>query len=89
PATFIKDLPHLWYSGQAWTGGFFGGYAGVLIVKRWRHITYRTGDIFALLLLQHPAPPQIHDQDPRPRRARQSRRRRPCHPGGSHVRRAG
>lgn len=48
PATFIKDLPSLWYSGQAWTGGFFGGYAGVLIVKRWRHITYRTGDIFAL-----------------------------------------
>ncbi|MGZ6392346.1 MAG: prolipoprotein diacylglyceryl transferase family protein, partial [Ktedonobacterales bacterium] len=45
PATFIKDLPHLWYSGQAWTGGFFGGYAGVLIVKHWRHIIYRTGDI--------------------------------------------
>lgn len=48
PATFIKDLPYLWYSGQAWTGAFFGGYAGVLIVKRWRHVTYRTGDIFAL-----------------------------------------
>ncbi len=47
PATFIKDLPYLWYSGQAWTGGFFGGYAGVLLVKRWRHIGYSTGDIFA------------------------------------------
>jgi prolipoprotein diacylglyceryltransferase len=50
PATFIKDLPYLWYSGQAWTGGFFGGYAGVLLVKRWKHITYSTGDIFALAL---------------------------------------
>lgn len=48
PATFVKDLPYLWFSGQAWTGAFFGGYAGVLIVKRWRHVTYRTGDIFAL-----------------------------------------
>jgi phosphatidylglycerol:prolipoprotein diacylglycerol transferase len=47
PQTFIKDLPFLWYSGQAWTGGFFGGYAGVLLVKRWKHITYSTGDIFA------------------------------------------
>ena len=47
PATFIKDLPSLWYSGQAWTGGFFGGYAGVLLVKRWKHIPYSTGDIFA------------------------------------------
>lgn len=47
PATFIKDLPYLWYSGQAWTGGFFGGYAGVLIVKRWNHISYSTGDLFA------------------------------------------
>jgi phosphatidylglycerol:prolipoprotein diacylglycerol transferase len=47
PATFIKDLPYLWYSGQAWTGGFFGGYAGVLIVKRWNHIAYSTGDLFA------------------------------------------
>lgn len=47
PATFIQDLPHLWYSGQAWTGGFFGGYAGVLLVKKWRHIGYSTGDIFA------------------------------------------
>ena len=47
PATFIKDLPYLWYSGQAWTGGFFGGYAGVLLVKRWKHIAYSTGDIFA------------------------------------------
>ena len=46
PATFVKDLPYLWYSGQAWTGGFFGGYAGVLLVKRWKHITYSTGDIF-------------------------------------------
>ncbi|HEY7350213.1 MAG TPA: prolipoprotein diacylglyceryl transferase family protein [Ktedonobacterales bacterium] len=50
PATFVKDLPYLWYSGQAWTGGFFGGYAGVLIVKRWNHITYSTGDIFVLAL---------------------------------------
>ena len=48
PQTFLHDLPYLWYSGQAWTGGFFGGYAGVLIVKRWRHITYSTGDVFAL-----------------------------------------
>jgi phosphatidylglycerol---prolipoprotein diacylglyceryl transferase len=47
PVTFIKDLPYLWYSGQAWTGGLFGGYAGVLIVKRWNHIPYSTGDIFA------------------------------------------
>ncbi len=22
PTTFIKDLPYLWYSGQAWTGAF-------------------------------------------------------------------
>lgn len=50
PATFVKDLPYLWYSGQAWTGGFFGGYAGVLLVKRWKHITYSTGDIFVLAL---------------------------------------
>jgi phosphatidylglycerol---prolipoprotein diacylglyceryl transferase len=50
PQTFIRDLPELWYSGQAWTGGFFGGYAGVLIVKRWRHIAYATGDVFALAL---------------------------------------
>jgi phosphatidylglycerol:prolipoprotein diacylglycerol transferase len=50
PATFIKDLPYLWYSGQAWTGAFFGGYAGVLIVKRWNHIQYSTGDVFALAL---------------------------------------
>ena len=50
PATFIKDLPYLWYSGQAWTGAFFGGYAGVLIVKRFNSITYSTGDIFALAL---------------------------------------
>ena len=50
PATFIKDLPYLWYSGQAWTGAFFGGYAGVLIVKRWTHIEYSTGDVFALAL---------------------------------------
>jgi len=48
PGTFIKDLPVLWYSGQAWTGGFFGGYAGVLLIKHWRHITYSTGDVFAL-----------------------------------------
>ncbi len=50
PATFLKDLPYLWYSGQAWTGAFFGGYVGVLIVKRWNRITYSTGDIFALAL---------------------------------------
>src|SRR5215831_11719351 len=47
PETFLKDLPYLWYSGQAWTGGFFGGYAGVLIAKRWNHISYSTGDLFA------------------------------------------
>jgi prolipoprotein diacylglyceryltransferase len=47
PATFIKDLPYLWYSGQAWTGAFFGGYLGVLLVKRFNHIKYSTGDIFA------------------------------------------
>ena len=47
PATFIKDLPSLWYSGQAWTGGFFGGYLGVLLVKRFSHINYSTGDLFA------------------------------------------
>jgi phosphatidylglycerol:prolipoprotein diacylglycerol transferase len=50
PTTFIQDLPYLWYSGQTWTGAFFGGYAGVLIVKRWNHISYSTGDIFALAL---------------------------------------
>lgn len=50
PANFIKDLPYLWYSGQAWTGAFFGGYAGVLIVKRFTHINYSTGDIFVLAL---------------------------------------
>jgi phosphatidylglycerol:prolipoprotein diacylglycerol transferase len=50
PQTFIHDLPYLWYSGQAWTGGFFGGYAGVLLVKRLWHITYATGDVFALAL---------------------------------------
>ncbi|HEX9038294.1 MAG TPA: prolipoprotein diacylglyceryl transferase family protein [Ktedonobacterales bacterium] len=50
PQTWVRDLPYLWYSGQAWTGGFFGGYVGVLIVKRWRHITYATGDVFALAL---------------------------------------
>jgi prolipoprotein diacylglyceryltransferase len=47
PQTFVKDLPYLWYSGQSWTGGFFGGYAGVLLVKRWKGIVYSTGDIFA------------------------------------------
>src|SRR5436309_11738128 len=47
PVTFIKDLPYLWYSGQAWTGAFFCGYAAVLIVKRFNHIKYSTGDIFA------------------------------------------
>src|SRR5205085_2061092 len=47
PTTFIKDLPYLWYSGQAWTGAFFCGYAAVLIVKRFNHIKYSTGDIFA------------------------------------------
>ena len=47
PATFIKDLPSLWYSGQSWTGGFFGGYAGVLLVKRWNPISSSTGDLFA------------------------------------------
>lgn len=50
PETFIKDLPYLWYSGQAWTGAFFGGYLGVLLVKRFNHIKYATGDVFALAL---------------------------------------
>jgi phosphatidylglycerol:prolipoprotein diacylglycerol transferase len=50
PATFVRDLPYLWYSGQAWTGAFFGGYAAVLIVKRFHHIRYSTGDLFALAL---------------------------------------
>lgn len=50
PATFVKDLPYLWYSGQSWTGAFFGGYLGVLLVKRWNHIRYSTGDVFALAL---------------------------------------
>lgn len=50
PATFIRDLPHLWYSGQAWTGAFIGGYLAVLLVKRWKHITYSTGDVFACAL---------------------------------------
>jgi phosphatidylglycerol:prolipoprotein diacylglycerol transferase len=50
PSTFIKDLPQLWYSGQAWTGAFFGGYLGVLVVKRFNHIRYPTGDVFALAL---------------------------------------
>jgi phosphatidylglycerol:prolipoprotein diacylglycerol transferase len=48
PQQFVRDLPSLWYSGQAWTGGFFGGYAGVLLVKRWRRIAYSTGDVFAV-----------------------------------------
>jgi phosphatidylglycerol:prolipoprotein diacylglycerol transferase len=50
PQQWLRDLPYLWYSGQAWTGAFFCGYAGVLLVKRWRHITYSTGDVFALAL---------------------------------------
>jgi phosphatidylglycerol:prolipoprotein diacylglycerol transferase len=50
PTTFIKDLPYLWYSGQAWTGAFFGGYFAVLLVKRFNHIKYSTGDVFALAL---------------------------------------
>ena len=48
--TFVKDLPYLWYSGQAWTGAFFGGYLGVILVKRFNHIRYSTGDVFALAL---------------------------------------
>jgi prolipoprotein diacylglyceryltransferase len=47
PVTFIQDLPYLWYSGQAWTGAFFCGYLGVILVKRWNHIHYSTGDVFA------------------------------------------
>ena len=50
PQTFIRDLPVLWYSGQAWTGAFFGGYLGVLLLKRFNHIRYSTGDVFALAL---------------------------------------
>jgi prolipoprotein diacylglyceryltransferase len=47
PGTFIKDLPVLVFSGQSWTGGFFGGYFGVLLIKRLKGIRYSTGDIFA------------------------------------------
>jgi len=47
PQNFIRDLPTLWYSGQAWTGGFFGGYFAVLLIKRIKGISYSTGDIFA------------------------------------------
>jgi phosphatidylglycerol:prolipoprotein diacylglycerol transferase len=47
PENFIRDLPYLWYSGQAWTGAFFGGYLGVLLIKRLNSINYSTGDIFA------------------------------------------
>ncbi len=47
PGYFFGHLSSLWYSGQAWTGAFFCGYAGVLLVKRWKGITYSTGDIFA------------------------------------------
>jgi phosphatidylglycerol:prolipoprotein diacylglycerol transferase len=50
PQTFIRDLPVLWYSVQAWTGAFFGGYLGVLLVKRLNGIRYSTGDIFTLAL---------------------------------------
>lgn len=50
PQTFIHDLPVLWYSGQTWTGAFFGGYLGVLLIKRLNHIRYSTGDVFALAL---------------------------------------
>jgi len=48
PDTFFHNLDKLWYSGQAWTGGFFGGYFGVLLIKRIKGIRYSTGDIFAL-----------------------------------------
>ena len=48
--TFVLDLSSLWYSGQSWTGAFFGGYLGVLLVKRLTHINYSTGDVFALAL---------------------------------------
>lgn len=47
PGFFFSHLSSLWYSGQAWTGAFFVGYGGVLLVKRWRGIAYSTGDIFA------------------------------------------
>jgi phosphatidylglycerol:prolipoprotein diacylglycerol transferase len=50
PQTFIHDLPVLWYSGQTWTGAFFGGYLGVLLIKRLNGIRYSTGDVFALAL---------------------------------------
>jgi phosphatidylglycerol---prolipoprotein diacylglyceryl transferase len=50
PEVFFRSLSSLWFSGQAWTGAFFGGYLGVLLVKRWKGITYSTGDIFALAL---------------------------------------
>lgn len=47
PGYFFGHLSSLWYSGQAWTGAFFFGYGGVLLVKRWKGISYSTGDIFA------------------------------------------
>ena len=50
PQTFLHDLPVLWYSGQTWTGAFFGGYLGVLLIKRLNGIRYSTGDVFALAL---------------------------------------
>lgn len=50
PQMFLHDLPVLWYSGQTWTGAFFGGYLGVLLIKRLNHIRYSTGDVFALAL---------------------------------------
>ena len=48
--TYIKVLPYLLYSGQSWTGALFGGYLGVLLVKRFSHIRYSTGDVFAVAL---------------------------------------
>ena len=57
PATFVKGLPYLWYSGRVWTGGLFGGYAGVVLAKRLQRTTYSTGDIFVLGL------PRYHQGD--------------------------
>jgi phosphatidylglycerol---prolipoprotein diacylglyceryl transferase len=48
PQSFLHHLPQLQYSGQAWTGAFFGGYLGVIGVKHWKGISYATGDVFAL-----------------------------------------
>ncbi len=70
PATFIKDLPYLWYSGQAWTGAFFGGYIAVLLVKRFSHIKYST----FRTLRAYPRPPALFRDSPSSRQVPSLRR---------------